>query len=206
MKSKLYSRKCYFLPLLFLLFFCCNIVAAEDSPKKFLLDLQVKHLADSHTVTAVPLALMRTYPMPRRFLYIDKSGTKLNEDQTKRLRSFITEVDRFDVNERLDDCTFQPGVSFNIYKKLKEKEIKFDQYLKGPKDYELFFKVLLCFNCDVWAIYGGGQEIIYADIRDNRDQLREFVKGIFGDDFFKRAEESAPDYDLFRLHDGKNSP
>jgi len=69
----------------------------------------------------------------------------LNETQISTLKSYLLKAAPIDLSARIKTCVFQPGINFRFYQ---------DQYMDDSGTLMMFpsTTVLLCLNCDAWAV------------------------------------------------------
>lgn len=169
----------------------CADVFAQDAPtnstKPFLSEYAQKITAQAGQIRAESLRAMLLTPriMP---LGESESTVTLTPDQSKQLLALLNESRDFDPGARLSSCHYEPGVRLLFYPPSK----------KGPKDLtdtdrpdQPQLSILLCFNCDVWAIGKGDYSETFAkkipmsigafgDSRPQRAQLQALIQSILG--------------------------
>jgi hypothetical protein len=156
--------------------------------EKFLSETDLNSLSKSGSSRAARLAAMLTTPIfaPERN---ERFYRKLSQAPHKRLIEILREAKKIAPESRLPECTFQPGVALTFY---------------SENTPERRLTVLLCFNCDVWALASGpsnlqgradsGEISSFGDSRPLREELLTLTDTLFPS-HSERAVTPAPDND-----------
>lgn len=152
--------------------------------RSFLSDYAKSILESSNEVKANPLAKMKFTPrIISPFDPKSPENVTLTKKQKNKLISLIKTSKDINPKSRLGTCKYDPGVSFIFLTKSEKAERQIQA-----------FTILLCFNCDLWAIgsntmsplYSDSKQIVaFGDNKEQREELISLVKEIFGEDFFK---------------------
>lgn len=184
---------------LFLLSYFVFISNSEaENTKTFLSEHAQQLVKDSNQIFADNIAAMIATPMLLPPGELNSSSKVLNSEQSKALKKYLAMATDISPRERTKECVFQPGISFTI-KSEETIENNLPDFAVKRKDHTRGLQILLCFNCDVWAIgnirYAGAlnpvnkEEIVaFGDSKPFRKELLKLSREIFKDSRIKLPE------------------
>lgn len=174
------------------------LAAPLPNESSFLSQYASRVVQSAVAVEAAPLASMRR--VPKHVLPGDPDFYKiLSDSQRLELLELLLAAKEIDPQQRLAQCKFEPGVKFTFYLKpvFTGQEGQSKDALKSRFESKAL-SLLLCFNCDLWAIGESGilgnsvrkpEEVaFFGDARPARQAMEKLVFELFGESFFKRPK------------------
>ena len=159
--------------------------SAKSETKPLLSETQKSKLGSGYHVRASSLKPAIRSPMISDFDRPSGQESILLDEEMKQHFVFeISNTKLIDDKSRFKNCQYRPGVEFIIFRDSKLDTDKAPG-MDAPNDTGLVweFKVLLCFNCNVWAVINEEGQLNFGDISE-RTKMRSIVGKLFGDDFF----------------------
>jgi len=160
--------------------FCSVAIAESTEDSDLLLQSSLKKLKTASVVRARFIMRERerdpaanfVYPRAMHFHPMNSPHISFNleSEDLSRLLEYLTASDPISFEDRVSSCTYQPGVAFDFY--LDNHPV--------PNS-----TVLLCLNCDLWAIQTPGaflhstrapdpSRLLFLDSRPYRESLLQF--------------------------------
>jgi hypothetical protein len=139
--------------------------ASPSSERKFLDPGQLSKISEATEVFISQTAAMLLSPMAVPPDRIHPYSKKLTDRDRAVILESLAKSDSIDPAKRFSECKYQPG-----YK------LSFVQKDKTP------LSLIICFNCDLWAIGAGINDhqkekiIAFGDLRSDRSQLKELTE------------------------------
>ena len=120
--------------------------------------------------------IISMYETPRIVPENDTAFTKtLNASQIEKVKKYLPITQKIDLQPRTESCRYQPGLNLKIFKNKKQ-----------------VLNLLICFNCDLWALANpeanassaSAKEIVaYGDLKPFRKEFLEIAKEIYPQKF-----------------------
>ena len=160
---------------LILLLTSLAITAPVYADDYFLSESTRNLIENSDGVVVTNYGVMQFYPERINSVGL-KTGSRASAQEFEQIKTMLINATTVDKTKRLSECYFKPGFALTFFKETLKNNIK--EALQPP------LQILLCFNCDVWAIAqsleGLGiepptkeQVILFGDLRPNTEKLKK---------------------------------